>query len=72
MTPPFWEVTISRMTSSSQPPVIESVNCFADERDAENFRIQALREDGSLLITVRLVMTAMPNGTLMHYLPAIT
>jgi hypothetical protein len=71
MKPPFWEVTVRRQVPPSQAPVIESVNCFAEKRDAEHFRIQALREDSSLLITVRLVMAAMPSSALMRYLSAV-
>jgi len=71
MRPPFWEVTVSRQESLSQAPVIESVNCFTAKRDAENYRLQALKEDSSLLIAIRLVMMAMPSGKLMRYLPAI-
>jgi hypothetical protein len=65
MKPPFWEVTIRRQAGPSQPPVIESVNCFGAERDAENFRLQALNEDSSLRITIRLVTPVMPSTIMM-------
>ena len=71
MKPPFWEVTVSRQESPSQVPVVESVNCFAEERDADSFRLRAMRENSSLITKVRLVMLAMPKGALMRYLPAI-
>jgi hypothetical protein len=56
MKPPFWEVTVRRQAALSQPPVIESVNCFPTEREAENYRSEVLSKDVSLRVTIRLVI----------------
>ena len=55
MKPPFWEVTVSRQSSPTQPPVIESVNCFTDLREAEDYRKRTEHQESSLQVTIRLV-----------------
>lgn len=66
MKPPFWEVTISRRVSAAQAPVIESVNCFGNESDADEYRKRALEADASLRIIIRLVTTPAPPNEMVR------
>jgi hypothetical protein len=66
MKPPFWEVTIARQISHSEPPVIESVDCFTDRPEAEDYRRRSLGKDSSLRITIRLVTHSSRNSAMIE------
>ncbi|HTT76620.1 MAG TPA: hypothetical protein VMF50_11670 [Candidatus Binataceae bacterium] len=58
MKPPFWEVTISRRAIAGEASTIESVHCFGDRDEAEEYKLKALSTDATLLIVMRRVEVA--------------
>jgi hypothetical protein len=66
MKPPFWEVTIARQITHSEPPVIESVECFINRAEAEDYRRRSLEQDASLRIIIRLVTHSSRNSVMIE------
>jgi hypothetical protein len=61
MKPPFWEVTISRQLAANDTPIIESVNCFTDKHQAEEYGNQARHGNPLACVTV-VHVDAVPAG----------